>query len=91
MKKILCFIGIFLLVGCSTPDLTGDWADPQGSTRLHFEGDQVVFINSEGTYDIDGDTLILTFNQRELIFQYVLEDDTLTLTINDSQIVLNRQ
>lgn len=90
MRLLWIFLCVLLLVGCS-PDLIGTWKDEEGLTELTFEDDHVRFIDVEGTYKIKGNHVILTFDQRELDFEYDLDDDDLTLFINDSKITLHRQ
>lgn len=79
-----------LLVGCSKDDLTGTWYDPQGVTEMTFKEDTVYFFDSFGTYEIRGKYIVMTFNERELKFEYVLEEDLL-IHYNDVQIRLKRK
>lgn len=78
------------MVGCSKDDLTGTWYDPEGLTEIVFDQETVYFFDSVGTYEIQGKNILMTFDERELKFEYVLEED-LIIYYNDVQLKLQRK
>lgn len=91
MNRLLILCLCFLLVGCTSVDLTGTWYDPNGETEITFEENIVYFLGIQGTYTIDGDVLVMTLEDQELSFKFEIKNELLILFYNDSKITLERK
>lgn len=91
MKKYFLIIMccLFILLGCSSPNvdkIKGHWISDDDKVELYLNDDEyntAKLINQwtekTGTYEIDGDSLKLSFSSEEVIVKFELDGDTLRI------------
>lgn len=87
---IICLLAS-VLMACQTISIEGTWKDPSGLSELTFEGDEVNFFGTIGTFVIEKDQLMMTLNDQVIEFTFDLNENELTLYLNEGKIVLERQ
>lgn len=88
--KIILVMLTLLLVSCNQVNIEGTWFDPEGETEITFKEDIVYFLGSEGSYEVKNDSIVMTFTNRVIQFEFDLDQD-LILYYEDSKLKLQRK
>ena len=72
-RTVLAALALLFLAACGG-DLDGTYADPSGAMALEFRsGGEVrqstMGMTMAGTYAVDGDEVVVEFNNRRMVFQ----------------------
>lgn len=84
MKKVLLIIMVvMLLVGCSENPLEGSWFDETTGQMMTFEGKECSFSGETHPYKVKDETIIMTVDGEEQIYNFKIEDDILEISFPD--------
>lgn len=90
-RIIILLLALLLLTGCSNNNLEGIWKDPNGSSTITFENNEVVFFEVKGTFAVKGNVITLTLNETKIDMKYKINKNRLTIFFEDKELVFDRE